>query len=42
MDLLDGWLVNPGWMPHGFCLRWSPGLVAALVISNGLIGLSYY
>ena len=27
--------------PHGYCYLWRPGLVAAHVISDGLIGLSY-
>jgi signal transduction histidine kinase/CheY-like chemotaxis protein len=27
--------------PHGYCYLWQPGLVAAHVISDGLIGLAY-
>ena len=27
--------------PHGYCYLWQPGLVAAHVVSDGLIGLSY-
>jgi signal transduction histidine kinase len=30
-----------GFMPHGHCYLWKPGLVWLQVVSNGLIGLSY-
>ena len=29
-------------MPHGYCLSWQPGLIAALVIGNVLIALAYF
>lgn len=29
-------------MPHGMCYLWQPALVAAQVISNGLIALAYF
>lgn len=29
-------------MPHGYCLSWQPGLIAALVIGNLLIALAYF
>ena len=29
-------------MPHGYCLSWQPGLIAALVIGNALIALAYF
>lgn len=29
-------------MPHGYCLSWQPGLIAALVIGNILIALAYF
>ena len=29
-------------MPHGYCYMWDPGIVSLNVISDGLIGLSYY
>jgi signal transduction histidine kinase len=28
--------------PHGFCLSWQPDLMALHVVSDGLIGLSYF
>jgi len=42
MSFLD-WLLNPtGLTPHGFCLSWSPGLVAIHAVSDVLIGLAYF
>jgi len=32
---------NPLFHPHGYCYLWLPDLVAAHVISDGVIGLSY-
>lgn len=29
-------------IPHGYCIAWQPGLVAALVIGNLLIALAYF
>jgi len=31
-----------GFMPHGYCLRWDSWLLARYVISDAVIGLSYY
>ena len=40
MSFLD-WLLNPtGLTPHGFCLSWSPGLVAMHAVSDVIIGLA--
>ncbi len=36
-DLLGG----PGFMPHGHCYLWEPGLVWLQVLSNGAIGVAY-
>lgn len=42
MSFLD-WLLNPtGLTPHGFCLSWSPGLVAMHAVSDVIIGLAYF
>ncbi|MDO8323766.1 MAG: PAS domain S-box protein [Phenylobacterium sp.] len=42
MSIWD-WLLNPsGLTPHGFCLSWAPGLVTIHVVSDVLIGLSYF
>lgn len=29
-------------LPHGYCVSWQPGLIAALVIGNVLIALAYF
>jgi len=29
-------------MPHGYCLSWQPGLIAALVIGNALTAIAYF
>ncbi len=37
------WLFNPsGLTPHGFCLSWAPGLIGLHVVSDVIIGLSYF
>lgn len=33
---------SPGFMPHGHCFLWSPALVWGYVLSDSLIGASYY
>ncbi|MGA9507164.1 MAG: PAS domain S-box protein [Candidatus Sulfotelmatobacter sp.] len=33
---------SSGFMPHGYCYMWDPGIVWLHVISDGLITLSYY
>lgn len=30
------------WMPHGFCIKWTPSLLWSYVISDALIALAYY
>ncbi|MEQ1530665.1 MAG: EAL domain-containing protein [Methylococcales bacterium] len=37
--LFDG---GNDWMPHGFCINWTPGILWLYVISDTLIALSYY
>lgn len=35
-------LIDPGgFMPHGFCYLWTPGLIGLHVVSDSLIALSY-
>jgi len=29
-------------MPHGYCLSWQPGLIAALVLGNALTAIAYF
>ena len=35
-------LSTSSFMPHGMCYRWQPGLIGLHVVSNGVIGLSYF
>lgn len=37
-----GLLSSPGFMPHGHCFLWTPGILWTDVISDGLIALAYY
>lgn len=41
-DFVMSGLSSQGFMPHGHCFLWSPSLLMAFVISDALIGLSYY
>lgn len=36
------WLSDPNFMPHGYCLRWQPGLLWTHVISDIGIALAYF
>ena len=31
-----------GWMPHGFCIQWTPSILWSYVIADALTALSYY
>lgn len=42
LSSIGDWLSNPAFMPHGYCLRWDARLLWSLVLSNVLIGLSYF
>jgi signal transduction histidine kinase len=42
MSVLTDLLDSDALTPHGFCLSWDPALMALHVISDGLIGVSYY
>lgn len=41
MNLLRWAFSNDGFMPHGHCYLWNPGLVRLHLVSDALIGLSY-
>ncbi|BBL75970.1 PAS domain-containing hybrid sensor histidine kinase/response regulator [Methylomagnum ishizawai] len=41
MDEVFRLLTPAGFMPHGYCLSWSPWLLWAFVVSDGLIFASY-
>jgi hypothetical protein len=38
---LTDWFGANAYIPHGFCMAWEPDLVAAVLLSNGLIALAY-
>jgi hypothetical protein len=38
---MTDWFGVEAFIPHGFCLSWDPYLMAAMVVSNGLIALAY-
>lgn len=40
-DLMN-WFIPEEFMPHGHCYLWDPSLLRQIVISNALIGLSYF
>ena len=42
INAVANWLSNPAFLPHGYCLRWEPGLLWSLVVANAVIGLAYY
>lgn len=42
MPTVFDFLSDPGLLPHGYCLAWSPRLLWTLVAANALIGLSYF
>ncbi len=42
MDFILNWLIPSQFMPHGHCYLWTPFLVWLYVISDSLIGISYY
>ncbi|MGF1567322.1 MAG: PAS domain S-box protein [Nodosilinea sp.] len=41
VEQLQGWLAGGGYMPHGTCYLWQPGLVWLHLLSDGLIALAY-
>ncbi len=42
MDLLTSLLGRAGYLPHGFCITWSPGLLWSMVGANAVISLAYF
>ncbi|HKE85411.1 MAG TPA: PAS domain S-box protein [Vicinamibacterales bacterium] len=41
MELLTHYFASDGFMPHGYCYLWKPGMVWLHVISDSLIALAY-
>lgn len=42
MRFLRGLIFPGGFMPHGYCYLWTPGLIGLHVISDSVIALSYF
>jgi hypothetical protein len=38
---MTDWFGTAAYIPHGFCMAWEPDLLAAMLLSNGLIALVY-
>lgn len=41
-DVFTATLGAAQWMPHGYCLQWQVGLVATLVVADGVTAASYF
>ena len=42
MDQLTGIVARAGFLPHGYCFQWSPGLLWTMVSSDLAIALAYF
>jgi PAS domain S-box-containing protein len=42
MDELTGIVARAGFLPHGYCFQWSPGLLWAMVSADLAIALAYF
>ena len=42
MDALGNWLFPQEFMPHGHCYLWDPSILWQSVLSNAVVGISYY
>ncbi|NRF67564.1 PAS domain S-box protein [Aquincola sp. S2] len=42
MDALESLLARNGFLPHGYCFQWSPGLLWTMVSADTLIALAYF
>lgn len=42
METIAQFFAASGFVPHGYCLQWSPGLIWSYVIADAVIALSYY
>jgi len=41
LDSLASLFSTDGFMPHGYCYTWQPGLLWSMVVSEGLVALAY-
>lgn len=42
MNILRGLLDTNGFLPHGYCFTWSPGLLWSMVGADAIIALAYF
>ena len=42
MEWLSSFLGRGGFLPHGYCFAWTPGLLWTLVTADLLIALAYF
>ncbi|WP_329681345.1 PAS domain S-box protein, partial [Aquabacterium sp.] len=42
MDLLTSFFGRNGFLPHGYCFTWSPGLLWSMVGADALIAIAYF
>ncbi|CAN5237249.1 hypothetical protein BH11PSE10_BH11PSE10_01240 [soil metagenome] len=42
MDVLTSFLGRSGYLPHGYCFTWTPGLLWMMVASDAVIAASYF
>ncbi len=42
MDEIASLLGRQGYLPHGYCFNWQPGLLWSMVVSDALIALAYF
>jgi PAS domain S-box-containing protein len=42
MDLMLSLLARQGFLPHGYCFSWTPGLLWSMVAADAAIALSYF
>ena len=42
MDLFTDFMGRQGFLPHGYCFSWTPGLLWSMVTADAVIALSYF
>ncbi|MBY8964528.1 diguanylate cyclase [Algiphilus sp. NNCM1] len=42
LNSLTSLFSTDGFMPHGYCYTWQPGLLWSMVVSEGLVALAYF
>ena len=42
MSTLNTWFDSSGYLPHGYCFTWTPGLLWSMVGADGVIAAAYF